>query len=65
MLAHGVVGAEERGLLVKGLVVVANKDAGDVDDAVEEEYWEGDVWGEVPALHLVGRYRQGSTRVRW
>ena len=35
VLAHGVVDAEERRLLVEGLTVVADKEAGDLDDAVE------------------------------
>ena len=48
MLTHGVVDAEEQGLLVEGLAMVADKDAGDLDDAVEKEDGGGGFRGEVP-----------------
>ena len=53
MLAHGSVDAEERGLLVGGLAVVADTDAGDVDDTIKEEDGGGGFRGEVHATPLV------------
>ena len=47
VLAHGVIGEEEQGLLVVGLAVVVDEGAGDVGDAVQEEDGGGGVRGEV------------------
>ena len=47
VLAHGIVRAAEWGLLIESLVVVADKDTEDVDDAVEEEDREGGIRGGV------------------
>ena len=40
---------EEQGILVEGLAVVADEEAGDVDDAVEWEDGGGGVQGKAPA----------------
>ena len=53
VLAHGVVGMKEQGLLVQGLGVVADKDFGDVDEAADKKDGGEGVRGEVPASSLV------------